>query len=439
MWTAMIVASYDVTSGPSCIPIRQDAHVIETVFVDERVWEKHRLAPLLPEREQYLKYLSEIGTRRERIRNIATMLLHVVRLLKLESLHPVGPEEIELGCGRWICDPEARRHRRPGAASQYHFHLVATNWLRFQGALLERTCAEPLFGNILAEFLDDMRSQRGSATATLDSYRKQMTTFLRWLHARHKEFANVRASDIEGYIEAKREWSPNSVAAHCRTLRTFFGYAEKRGWCSYGLRGTIRGVRVPRIAENLIGPPWEDVRRAIAAIGDTKPADLRAKAMFLLFSIYGLRSAEVRSLVLDDIDWLKESLTVRRAKRGKTQQFPLQHEVGEAIAVYLERARPRCACRALFVTLNPPYRPVSGQSMSPIVNPRMKRAGMLLQQYGPHMLRRACATELLRTGSSLKDIADFLGHSDLRSVGSYAKFDSGSLRDVAKFSLRGVL
>jgi len=161
--------------------------------------------------------------------------------------------------------------------------------------------------------------------------------------------------------------------------------------------------------------------------------------MFLLFSIYGLRSAEVRGLMLEDIDWRKGSMIVRRAKRGKTQQFPLQNEVGEAIALYLERARPRCGCRALFVTLHPPYRPVSGQSMSPIINPRMKRVDITLQRYGPHMLRRACATHLLRTGLSLKDIADFLGHSDLRSVGSYAKFDPESLKSVAKFSLRGVL
>lgn len=55
------------------------------------------------------------------------------------------------------------------------------------------------------------------------------------------------------------------------------------------------------------------------------------------------------------------------------------------------------------------------------------------------MLRRACATELLRRGYPLKDIADFLGHSNLRSVSNYARFDSASLGNVARFSLRGVL
>jgi len=42
---------------------------------------------------------------------------------------------------------------------------------------------------------------------------------------------------------------------------------------------------------------------AIASIGNLKAADIRAKAMLLLFSIYELRSGEVRRLMLEDIDW----------------------------------------------------------------------------------------------------------------------------------------
>jgi integrase len=147
----------------------------------------------------------------------------------------------------------------------------------------------------------------------------------------------------------------------------------------------------------------------------------------------------VRDLTLEDIDWRRESITVRRAKRGNTQQFPLQGEVGDAIVLYLQKMRPRCSCRNVFVTLHPPYRPVLGHSMSSIIGPRLKRLGIASEHFGPHILRHACATQLLRTGTSLKDIADFLGHSDLRSVSNYVKFDSHSLTKVAEFSLRGVL
>ena len=415
--------------------------LLNSVFLIESVRAKHRQAPLFAERERYLTYLVEIGTRREHVRNVAAMLLHVVRLLNLNSSRPVGMSEILQGCKRWVDDSNARRHRRPGLASPYTFQRVATNWLRFQGALITSPKHIPPFGVLLAEFLNGIRSERGLASETLRSYRVRILDFLNWLQPRRPEFLHVRASDIEDYFEAKRAngWLRSSVAAHCSALRMFFEYAERQRWCSTGIRNTISRPRVPRVAENLSGPSWEDVRRVIASIGNLKPADLRAKAMFLLFSIYGLRSAEVRCLTLDDIDWRRGSMTVRRAKRGKIQQFPLQHEVGDAIALYLEKARPKCPCRSLFVTLNPPHRPVLGHSMSSIISPRMKKLGIVTQQFGPHMLRRACATQLLRTGSSLKDIADFLGHSNLRSVSNYARFDPASLTNVAEFSLRGVL
>jgi len=77
--------------------------------------------------------------------------------------------------------------------------------------------------------------------------------------------------------------------------------------------------------------------------------------------------------------------------------------------------------------------------MDSIIGPRTKKLDIATGSFGPHMLRHACATPLLRTGSSLKDIADCLGHSDLRSVSTYVKFDPRSRKKMAEFSLRGLL
>ena len=126
-------------------------HIIDSVFFIESVRETHRRAPLFAERERYLRYLFEIGIGRERIRNVATMLLHVVRLLKLDASRPVGMDEILRGCERWVDDTNARRHRRSGVASSYTFQLVATNWLRFQGSFIEAPEPVPLFGDLLSE------------------------------------------------------------------------------------------------------------------------------------------------------------------------------------------------------------------------------------------------------------------------------------------------
>jgi integrase/recombinase XerD len=50
-----------------------------------------------------------------------------------------------------------------------------------------------------------------------------------------------------------------------------------------------------------------------------------------LCAIYGLRASEVANLTMDDFDWVNETFIVRRVKSGRTQQFPIQFEVGGAI------------------------------------------------------------------------------------------------------------
>jgi hypothetical protein len=134
-----------------------------------------------------------------------------------------------------------------------------------------------------------------------------------------------------------------------------------------------------------------------------------------------------------------ETFTVRRAKRGRIQQFPIQFEVGEAILKYLKDERPICKSRFVFVTLRPPFRRVGTQTIQNMVTGRMKMLGVQSKRMGPHSLRHACATQLLRKGMSLPEIADFLGHRDLRSVSIYAKLDVRALRKVADFALMETL
>jgi integrase/recombinase XerD len=130
--------------------------------------------------------------------------------------------------------------------------------------------------------------------------------------------------------------------------------------------------------------------------------------------------------------------TVRRAKRGGVQQYPIQYEVGEAILNYLQKARPRVDDRHVFLGERRPWGPLLQTSVWRTVSRRLRRLGIELRHMGPHALRHACATRLLQKGSSLKEIADFMGHRNAKSVSIYAKCDIATLRKVAAFRLGGL-
>jgi site-specific recombinase XerD len=272
-------------------------------------------------------------------------------------------------------------------------------------------------------------------------YGSRVKHFLEWILSRGQAVSSISINDVDEYLkmEQGRGCLPRTIGSQCVALRLFFRYAEVRGWTEFRIARGIKSPRVPRYDPFSKSPTWNQVRQLLDANISSNPADLRASPILFLCSVYGLRSSEIVNLTLNDFDWVNETFTVRRSKRGRIQQYPIQYEVGEAILRYLRFGRPRALCRNLFLTLKPPFRQVRSSSLWILIGKRIQRLGMQLSTHGPHSFRHACATELLRRGSSLNEIADFLGHRNLESVSIYAKHDSKSLRKVADFRLRSVL
>ena len=113
--------------------------------------------------------------------------------------------------------------------------------------------------------------------------------------------------------------------------------------------------------------------------------------------------------------------------------------VGDAILRYLRKARPRCSHRALFITIDAPFRPLSAQGVRTMVRRRLTEQGVQLKRCGAHCLRHACAGQLLDAGFTLKQIADHLGHRSMNTTRIYTKIDLHGLRQAAEFDIGGLL
>jgi site-specific recombinase XerD len=296
------------------------------------------------------------------------------------------------------------------------------------------------YGDVLPNFLLHIRNVRGMTEKSVRNIRFRVTWFLCWAEERRKTFSDISLLDVEQYIASRHiaGHKLRTVASSCHSLRTFFRYAETKGLTQNRIANGIRVPSIPRYDPGPKGPRWKDVRKLIAACSGDNPSEQRARAILLLFAVYGFRSGEVSSLTLNDIDWYDESFLVRRAKHGGGQRFPIQFEVGEAIVKYLQSGRPKCSCRNVFVTLHPPYRPITVGSLHTLVRRRMQALAIEAPQRGPRGFRHACATQLLHKGYSLSEIADFLGHRSTTSVSIYARPSASSIRKVAAFSLGGL-
>jgi integrase/recombinase XerD len=414
--------------------------IIDILFQRQYERIRQREAPLLREREQYLNHLMYSGASVRRVRVIASKLLHINRLIGMESLRQVDEVELEQAVERWVAYIDEHPRRRIAATTSYTFMNTTVNWLRFHCLLPVQPLPVGPFASLLTEFMHFVINERRMAPDTIQSYRFKLAAFFSKIGWRHRQISSVMISDIDEYLKHMRVegLKPRSIAAHAQALRALFRYLEARNLTQPGIARAIPIPSIPRYDSHPKGPKWRDVRKLLKTSAEAGPLEVRAVAIAFLCSIYGLRGKEIRTLTLEDFNWISETFTVRRAKSGRFQEFPIQFEVGEIILRYLQEARPACGFRQLFVTLKPPYRPLHQVTLGRIIKRRMINHGIESEYFGTHALRHACATELLRKGSSLSEIADFLGHRDIRSVCVYAKFDSRSLKKVAAFSLAGV-
>jgi len=415
--------------------------MIESIIVRPNARARHLQAPLLREREDYLAHLFRGGQKIRSLQSKASLLIHVFRLLCISAPREVTLDELQLAATVWSKDTAFHKALPASDRTAPALRRVALDFFRYHQWMTELPAHKQSFATLLADFTRYLRETKGLALNTIRSYGERAAEFLNWIAGRHDCLANVTLLDIDVYLDFKRSelLQPRTINVICKCLRALFLFVESQRGCVRNIAGGIRGMSVPKYDGTPRGPSWSNVRKLLRFPSEMSPGEIRTKAFLTLCAIYGLRSGEIVDLRLEDFDWYSEILTVRRGKRGRIQQFPLQFEVGEAILQYLKSVRPRCPSRHLFVTRVYPHKPVLSTTLRPLVAKRMIHLGIKSEKMGTHALRHACATELLKKGSSLKDIADFLGHRSLGSVSIYAKHDPRSLRAVAAFSLAGVL
>lgn len=168
----------------------------------------------------------------------------------------------------------------------------------------------------------------------------------------------------------------------------------------------------------------------LASCDPETAAGRRDRAVLVLLVRLGLRAGEVAALTLDDIDWRRGELVIA-GKGNQRERLPLPADVGESIAAYLRAGRPPSRCRQVFLRTRAPFDVgLTVQGVTSAVRAVCTRAG--ITPAGAHRLRHTAATEMLRAGASLADVAQVLRHRGLATTAIYAKVDRLALRELAR-------
>jgi len=292
----------------------------------------------------------------------------------------------------------------------------------------------PPYEEVLVEYIAFLREHRGFAALTIEQHRRWSAAFLGSLASRcpSVELPALSCADAEAtFIAVGRSLGRRSRQIMTATVESFIRFLRSVGHVPTTCVPFLPRMKTYALSSLPSVIPWSDVERALDGIGRTTSMGRRDAALVTLVAMYGLRAAEVVNLRLDDIDWRGGVIHVRQTKTRRVLDLPLLLPVRDALVAYLREARPEPAERRIFAKCHAPRGPISRAVLYGVVRKTLKVAGIEAAHYGPHALRHARATSLIRTGESLKVIGDLLGHRVPEATMVYCKVAVEDLRAVA--------
>jgi len=259
----------------------------------------------------------------------------------------------------------------------------------------------PRTERLLSEYVEFLRNERGLSEDSIKYYALYYRRFLnRRSDGPRIPVSKLRARDVVEFVTQLPREKGSRLPTAVTSLRTIFRYLYYRGNTKEDL-----SVHVPGVAQTVRSLPEsltpEQVRLVLQQCNKRTPCGRRDYAVLMLLSRLGLRSGEVRRLKLDDINWHEGEITIR-GKGRRLSVLPLPADVGRALSAYLERGRPDCTSRLIFIRARAPYVEFTDASAVAGIALRCFRAANLpCRRLGPHVFRHTLATSLLRQGRTM--------------------------------------
>lgn len=289
-------------------------------------------------------------------------------------------------------------------------------------------------------------SVRGLSDKTARAYSFDILHLSRWLIKSKKNFRLLSQASLLEWVSLQRSENakPKSINRRLSVCHIFYRFSFNREIkhvpganfskqklvknyddvglpISYLTKNVQLKVKVPKILIEALEP--HDVSRFLESF--EKYRDL---SILLLMLLAGLRSHEVLSLQIADLNFSERTMKVH-GKGGKQRMLPLFSTLATAVRRYLHFERPRGVKEpALFVVLQGKNRgkPMTASGLRSLFRNRRRRTGV--EKANPHKFRHCFGTEMAKAGMQLATLKDMMGHSNIKITLQYIQL---SMKDLS--------
>ncbi len=285
----------------------------------------------------------------------------------------------------------------------------------------------------IARFLQFLRVERNASDLTIKSYREDLTALATYQTeargGKSPKPGELTAVDLRGYVAALHEagYARTTIARRMASMRSFFRFGQREGWCKANPAKPLRTPRKPRNLPHFLSA--EDIGRLLQAPSPDDAMGLRDRAILETLYSAGLRVSELAGLNQSDLDFAAGVLRVR-GKGRRERLAPIGSYAIRALGRWLavRKISPREPQGALTpVFVNRFGRRLTTRSVGRMLEKYLRQTG-LDRRTTPHTLRHSFATHLLDHGADIRSVQELLGHKSLVTTQIYTHVSTAGLR-----------
>ena len=271
-------------------------------------------------------------------------------------------------------------------------------------------------------FLEMLSAERGAATNTLESYRRDLDGYLGHLARNDRDARNATAEDIRSWLMAMSTagMAASTAARRLSAIRQFHKFLYTEGRRADDPTATIDSPRQGRTLPKILSEDEVSLMLEVTRADET-PAGLRMTALLEMLYATGMRVSELVQLPLSAVARDQDFIVVR-GKGAKERLVPLTGKARDAIAAWKEvrgKFLAKGADSKWLFPSNGKEGHLTRQRFGQMLKELAVLSGISPSKVSPHVLRHAFASHLLAHGADLRAVQQMLGHADISTTQIY--------------------
>ncbi|MCF7889765.1 tyrosine-type recombinase/integrase [Candidatus Bipolaricaulota bacterium] len=287
--------------------------------------------------------------------------------------------------------------------------------------------------NTVVESYLNYKELDGLSSATIGQYKEILGYFMDFLD-NDMLVEDITADVVRDYMKYLLDngIKITTIAIRYRVLRAFFNWLVDKDAIEKAPTDDIKEPKTPNKYPYVLDE--DQMKKLVKVTRDRldRWSGIRNRTIILLMLDVGLRSEEVRTAKLEDLNLDDNSLKVN-GKGAKDRRVFFGELPSEWLGYWTEvrnDIEAEINTKTIFIDLN--GHQIKKRNLSRIIDRLQKRAGLEDTKVSPHVLRHTAATMAVKNGLDVYSLQQMMGHEQLKTSMRYVHMSGRRLKEATK-------